>query len=1007
DDSTTATPMNDASKEAPIDGSKKAHKVLKSYLKKSDVTINPNANFVKTTALDRPTPLSFASVLQDITVTKTVKITKLHNSEVVEGEKVSIPLEAMEEFATKEGMEKVIENGPWLIRLVPLILNVWTPNSLLAAQLCWTPTLVLCVLSRGGRNTYARALIEMSSEKDLLDSIVVAIPFSNGKGHSLVTVEVEYEWKPPDGEPSKPQMIVDNLKNKQTQTTKYASPTKTNNVTVKNSFSALPDGDESVWGDEAAWMNFKQVSEIVNESDNEEMEELVLEAPLGETASGQLNAANNEDVGESTPNDKGTGVILGWNSNMVDVTIISQDDQTMHVCLWIKAEKKELFSLNLEDKSVGSSNIDISMREFKECVDEVEVSEVQRSGLNFTWNQKPRGEDGILKKIDRIMANQDFTDVFIGAHAIFQPYRISDHSPAVLKIPMCYKVIPMPFKFANILVHNERFKDLIKEGWSMHFSGFSMFCVVQKLKSLKKPIHKLLYGYGNLYENVKRLRVEVDKVQADLDADPFNPNLREEEAAYVQAFNDALIMEERFLKQKEKIKWLRVDDSNLVYFYKMVKSHVSRSRIDGMSNSDGVSFGRPEPTVALDMVRNVTRKEVKDAIISMGNDKSPRADGFIAAFFKVAWDIMVEDVTKAIQEFFSNGNLLKELNHTIIALIHKVTSPSRINDYRPISCCNVLFKCITKIIPNHIKVNLKALISPNQSAFVPGRRISENILLTQELMHNYHLDCGPPRCAFKVDIQKAYDTVDWVFLKDVLIGFGFYDRMIGWIMECVSSTSFSLSINEVLHGYFKGKRGLRQGAYFNSPTKDAHSAMIIMEALNEFKLASGLVLSLPKSTAYFCNVLNHTKLAILNILPFKEGCLPVKYLGVPLISSRLIYRDCKELIEKVQHRIQDWKNKSLSAAGRLQLVQSVINFMHVYWVSVFILPSCILLDIEQLMRGFLWCQGNMRRGKAKVAWEVVCVPKKEGGLGLRKIELFNKALMISHIWNLLSRKDSL
>ncbi|GKE88177.1 reverse transcriptase domain-containing protein [Tanacetum coccineum] len=371
-----------------------------------------------------------------------------------------------------------------------------------------------------------------------------------------------------------------------------------------------------------------------------------------------------------------------------------------------------------------------------------------------------------------------------------------------------------------------------------------MFCVVQKLKSLKKPIYKLLYGHGNLYENVKRLKVEVDKVQADLDADPFNPNLCEEEAAYVQAFNDALIMEERFLKQKEKIEWLRVGDSNSVYFHKMVKSRVSRNRIDGMSNSDRVIVSgdqvvdafvthyeaflgqegntsylninnlfskKLEPTVALDMVRNVTPKEVKDAIFSMGNDKSPRPDGFIAAFFKVAWDIVVEDVTKAIQEFFSNGNLLKELNHTIIALIHKVTSPSRINDYRPISCCNVLFKYITKIIANCIKVNLKALISPNQSAFVLGRIISKNILLTQELRHNYHLDRGPPRCAFKVDIQKAYDTVDWVFLKDVLIGFGFHDRMIGWIMKCVSSTSFYLSINGVLHGYFKGKRGLRQG----------------------------------------------------------------------------------------------------------------------------------------------------------------------------------------------------
>ncbi|GKA61071.1 retrovirus-related pol polyprotein from transposon TNT 1-94, partial [Tanacetum coccineum] len=89
-----------------------------------------------------------------------------------------------------------------------------------------------------------------------------------------------------------------------------------------------------------------------------------------------------------------------------------------------------------------------------------------------------------------------------------------------------------------------------------------------------------------------------------------------------------------------------------------------------------------------------------------------------------------------------------------------------------------------------------------------------------------------------------------------------------------------------------------------------------------------------------------------------------------------------ELVDRIRSRINDWKNKSLSAAERLQLVRSVLGSMHVYWASVFILPSCILLDIEQLMRGFLWCHGEMKKGRAKVAWEVVCLPKNEGGLGI-------------------------
>lgn len=147
----------------------------------------------------------------------------------------------------------------------------------------------------------------------------------------------------------------------------------------------------------------------------------------------------------------------------------------------------------------------------------------------------------------------------------------------------------------------------------------------------------------------------------------------------------------------------------------------------------------------------------------------------------------------------------------MIALIPKVTAPTLTTDYRPISYCNVLYKCIRKIIVNRMKDNLNGIVSINQSAFVPGRKISDNILLTQELMHNYYRNVGPPRCAFKVHIQKAYDTMDWSFLEAAQVGFGFHPKMVRWIVVCVTTTSFSLCINGELHDYFRGKRGLRQG----------------------------------------------------------------------------------------------------------------------------------------------------------------------------------------------------
>ncbi|GJY07843.1 reverse transcriptase domain-containing protein, partial [Tanacetum coccineum] len=332
------------------------------------------------------------------------------------------------------------------------------------------------------------------------------------------------------------------------------------------------------------------------------------------------------------------------------------------------------------------------------------------------------------------------------------------------------------------------------------------------------------------------------------------------------------------LVQKAKLEWLQLGDSNTAYFYKVVKSQAARNRIDSVTTSNGVCVDGDQ--------------EIRDAIFAIGDNKAPGPNGYSTAFFKEVWDIIDADVSRAINEFFTNRVLLKELNHTIIALILK-------------------------------------------------------------LMHNYHLDRGTPRCAFKVDIQKTYDTVDWNFLREVLIGFGFHPRMIGRIMECVTSTSFSVGINGSLYGYFK----------------------VIMDSLEEFKNALGLTPNLPKSTAYFCNVLNYVKISILNILPFKEAKLPVKYLGVPQVPSRLLYRDCSDLIEKVKRRISDWKNKSLSFAGRF---------------------SSFALFLRE-----------MKKGKAKVSWEVVCLPKKEGGLvnGARASAWFDNWCSLSPLLDYILNRD--
>ncbi|GKF98784.1 hypothetical protein Tco_0297567, partial [Tanacetum coccineum] len=141
-------------------------------------------------------------------------------------------------------------------------------------------------------------------------------------------------------------------------------------------------------------------------------------------------------------------------------------------------------------------------------------------------------------------------------------------------------------------------------------------------------------------------------------------------------------------------------------------------------NVDGLFSKQIADTTSINMIREITNEEIKAAMFGIGDVRAPGPDGFTFAFFKKGWDVVGHDVCCAVRGFFSNGQILKEINHTFIVLIPKVSTPLRVNDYRTISCCNVIYKCISKFLTNRIIEGIKEVVSDNQSAFVLGKRIS-------------------------------------------------------------------------------------------------------------------------------------------------------------------------------------------------------------------------------------------------------------------------------------------
>jgi len=164
------------------------------------------------------------------------------------------------------------------------------------------------------------------------------------------------------------------------------------------------------------------------------------------------------------------------------------------------------------------------------------------------------------------------------------------------------------------------------------------------------------------------------------------------------------------------------------------------------------------------------------------------------------------------QGFLNGGELPEEVNKTLLVLIPKVTNPQDLTQYRPISLCNVLYKICSKAMANRLHRILEEVISAEQSAFIPGRLITDNVLIAYECIHYLRNKRGKQGdCAIKLDMAKAYDRVEWRYLECIMRAMGFPEVWISLVMKCVTSVTFSVRVNGVFSDEFKPSRGLRQG----------------------------------------------------------------------------------------------------------------------------------------------------------------------------------------------------
>lgn len=735
---------------------------------------------------------------------------------------------------------------------------------------------------------------------------------------------------------------------------------------------------------------------------------------------------------------------------------------------------------NLIYKASDKNNLNHNRRlmgRFRAALDDCELLEICLQNRKFTWSNERQSPT--LVRLDRAFCNSEWEILFPGYALQALSTGASDHCPILLGNHE-QGLRKACFRFEDHWLHMPGFREVVVNAWSMQQEG-STHTVLRK--KLAQTARELKAWSKPLFSNA-RLQLHIaTEVIMRLDISQESRLLSEGELTLradlkLRALGLAALERSR-RRQASRFVWLKAGDACTKFFHFKMSARRRRKYISSLKRSDdSLTFNHEEKEAVLfeyfstilgtkvqrsksfnwdwlamsalqeapglELDWPFTEEEISAAVNSMPNDKAPGPDGFSNNFYKHCWQIIKVDVINAFNSIYMHHyGALEHINGAQVVLIPKSEVASKPNDFRPISLIHSFAKLFTKVLTIRLSTYIDDLIALAQSAFIKKRCIQDNFIYVRGLARYYHRT-KTPACLIKLDISKAFDTVSWEFLLELLTKRGFSIRWTDWLVALLRTSSSVVMLNGCPRPRISHRRGLRQGDPLSpylfilamdvlnrlfeiateegwlSPLKGHHARLrlslyandavvftnprredisCIMQIMIAFGEATGLKINMSKSivAAIRCSGIDMEE--VLSDFSGARVGFPMQYLGMPLTLARTRLVHLRYIQDRVKDKLAGWQGKLITVAGRKELIKSVINALPVYLLTALKAPKKFLKELDKTRRRFLWAgDGQLTGGKCKVAWTKVCAPTEQGGLGIKELGLFSRSMRLCWLW---------